>query len=154
VLQQHGQLLKEVQNVLSDKNEASAERLVQQARALKRALQTQRKQKSKQLYSGQTIITQTLDSEASPNSPSPRQEDEYVDVVANNVDLTANFGEHDLHRRLENLVKQYNRHTSAQAKRAESLREFRESAILFLHRNQIMKMQAEIQSEQEYARKK
>ena len=77
-----------------------------------------------------------------------------MDVVAQNVELTANFGEHDLHRRLENLVKQYDRHTSAQAKRAESLRAFRESAVLFLHRNQIMKMQAERESEQEYARKK
>ena len=77
-----------------------------------------------------------------------------MDVVAQNVELTANFGEHDLRRRLENLVKQYDRHTSARAKRAEGLRAFRESAVVFLHRNQIMKMQAERQSEQEYARKK
>ena len=60
-------------------------------------------------------------------------------MIKENVEMVDNYAEYELNRKLHQLITYEMRATKSKERREQYLKEFRDSAIAFLNRNQQMK---------------
>lgn len=70
--------------------------------------------------------------------------EERKDMIAINVERAENFEESEMNRTLANLLRSQHRREQSVATRKKYLIEFRDSALKFLKRNQLMRERSEL----------